>query len=763
MPNKNESLIQNLSNDISKDTGNIQETELSAVFSKFNKTLEKAMKNFNSQSFDDSGFIKKLKEVDFGERKSKDVVKNVLNSVKNEYVDATTLNHSEVLLRRDLFNVCSQMPELRDVIYIIRDAIIESNVATGEVSRSITFDNHEDTEAYESQCKEVEKKFNTLMGIKNFLIPKTLMIGETCIHVVPYAKLFAELDAVSHNNMKKTKFRESIPNNIRSYFKETKSLYSDENLKMLMESVSIPAKVDTNDDYKIHNNRTESVVDKDISKLNLKALLDNIEVANGSSLCMVEMGEDGFKEFLYREYKEYNDSIKNSNSHFSEGFDFSRTSSDIFGKQEEEDIDYKSYENVKGCYVKYLDPLRLIPIRLDRRVIGYYYVTTTMDLQVNPAQPTGIVDLSFQHYTRDKNLVDRLTSILIQSFDKQMLNKNVNFKNEIAEIIMAHRFSEGRLSFIFIPESEVVRIVVNEDENGKGHSTIEPCLFNARNYLMLTLYNMLYVLNNNMTRIHYLKSSGLDKNYAAQIQRTIRKFQSRRITIDDIYSYSGVLNKVGGRGEMILPAGRGDYKAIETDTLEPANNPINPEFLEQQRRQSISGSGVPYLMSTNMIDEVDFAKTMEMANARFLSTISSYKIDFANGITEFYKKLLKYNTDLEDPIIQSFHFVFNSSKQQDLNITNDMISNFNTLVDTVASMYFNPSELAGENDKPSPIMKHLRRELAKDYLPQLDFEELESVVDRVKLAAIDDRLEDKIANAKLTDDDVEEIVNKSKE
>ena len=332
---------------------------------------------------------------------------------------------------------------------------------------------------------------------------------------------------------------------------------------------------------------------------------------------MVEMGEAGFREFLYREYKEYKSNT--NTSHFSEGFNLSRTSSDIFGKVEEEDIDYKSYANIKGCYVKYLDPLRLIPIRLDRRILGYYYVTTTMDLQVNPAQPNGIVDLSFQHYTRDKNLVDKLTSILIQSFDKQMLNKNINFKNEIAEIIMAHRFSEGRLSFIFIPENEVVRIVVNEDENGKGHSTIEPCLFNARNFLMMTLYNMLYILNNNMTRIHYLKSSGLDKNYAAQIQRTIRKFQSRRITIDDIYSYSGVLNKVGGRGEMILPAGRGDYKAIETDTLEPANNPMNPEFLEQQRRQAISGSGVPYLMSTNMIDEVDFAKTMEFANTRFLS------------------------------------------------------------------------------------------------------------------------------------------------
>ena len=758
MADKKTTLIQNLAEEISKDTGNLTETEISTVTSHFSQIINKALQNFNSQAFDEEGFVKKLKMIDFGDKKNKDMVKNVLNSIKNEYVDAQTLNHSEILMRRDLFNVCTQMPELRDVVYLMRDAIIESNVSTGEVSRSILFYNHDDSESYESHCKDLENKYKLLMAIKNFIVPRTLMVGEFYVHVVPYAKLFAELEAVTVKNQKGrvSKFRESIPNNVFESFKTSKSLYSEENLSVLMESVSSSTKVDLIDDYKIQTNKMDSFNrDDQVSKANLKSLLENIQVYNGSSLWLAEMGAEGFQEFLFKEYKE--NKAGTTDTHFSENF--SRSSNDIFGKIKEEDIDYDSYSNIKGCYVKYLDSLRLIPIKLDRRIIGYYYVTTTMDLQVNPAQPNGIVDLSFQHYTRDKNLVDRLCNILIQSFDKELLKKNVNFKNELAEIVMAHRFSEGRLSFVFIPENEVVRFVINEDESGRGHSIIEPSLFNARLYLMLTLYNVLYVLNNNMTRVHYVKSSGLDKNYSSQIQRTIRKYQSRKITIDDIYSYQGVLNKVGGRGEMILPAGRGDYKAIETDTLPAADNPIPVEFLDHHRRQAISGTGTPYLMSTNAIDEVDFAKTMELANTRFLSTVSSYKIDFNNGITELYHKLLKYNTDLDDNIIQSMKFMFHTSKQQELNINNDMISNFNTMVELIATLYYSQDQLTDKDGKPTPFMKHLKKELAMKYLPQFDFDELDQIVDRVNLKAIDDKLEMKINNSKIEQEDIDKIVD----
>jgi hypothetical protein len=765
MPDNTTEIIDKLSSEISNDVGNSPEKELDTISLTFNKALWDALKAFDSSTFDDNGFVKKLKDLDVGEQKDKELVKNVLNNIRNEFIDVQSINESELLLRRDIFNICTQMPEMRDVVYVVRDAIIECNVSTGEVSRSITFENHDKNESLESQCKDIEKKYDLLMAIKNFIIPRTLIGGEMYIHVAPYAKLFAELEASKEFKYNKGKyhentvFKESVPSDVMKIFTESHSLYNDDNLKILMESLSINTKVDSIDSFKIEKGPTlqSSVRPESINKEYLSSLLQNIHVCNGSSVMMEELGIHGFKELLFEEYKKSTNGSNDKKSFFEDAL---RPEKSIFGSIPEELVNINKYKEIKGCYVKYLNPLRMVPIRVDRRVIGYYYISTTMDLQINPAQPNGIVDLSFQHYTRDKNLVDNLASIIIKSFDKQMLEKNIKLKSEIAEVIMAHRFSEGRLSFIFIPENEVIRLLINEDEEGKGHSILEPTLFPARMYLMLTLYNMLYTLNNNTTRIHYLKSSGLNKNYAAQIQRTMRKFQSRRITIDDIYSYSGVLNKVGGMGEMVLPSGRGDYKAIETDTIPAVDNPISIEFLEQQRRQAISGTGVPNLMVINAIDEVDFAKTLEMSNTRFLSTVSAYKIDFNRGLTKFYQMLLKYSTEMEDDIIQSFRFQFNPAKEKDLSITNDMIQNFNAMVEMVGSIYYPQDKLQDKEGKPTAIQMHLRRELAREYLPQLNFDILEEMVKRVNLAATNDELQKKANNLTITDENIEELDNK---
>ena len=92
---------------------------------------------------------------------------------------------------------------------------------------------------------------------------------------------------------------------------------------------------------------------------------------------------------------------------------------------DEDGIEPGAYSEIKGCYIKYLDRLRMLPIRMDRRVIGYYYATTTMDLQTNSANPNGIIDLSYQNYVKDRRMVDELANLIIRSFDKKMLEKNV--------------------------------------------------------------------------------------------------------------------------------------------------------------------------------------------------------------------------------------------------------------------------------------------------------------------------------------------------
>jgi len=764
-------IINKLENDISEDVGNMKEDELSSISDTFTSTLTDALKSFNSSAFDDDGFIKKMRDLDI-DSKEKDLVKNVLHGVKDDYINADAINQSELLLRRDITNITQQMPEMRDVINVIRDGIVECDVATGGISRNLIFENHEsDSESYETQTKKMEDTHKFPRAIKNFIIPKTLESGEMYVHRIPYAKMFAELEMLrdsqdlkfktSKSNNVMREFKESIPNYIKESFQPSVTLNTDDNIKYIMESVDQYTRMNVSTDAMVEKNNSSYKTTRDFTKESIGAILENIEINNGKSDLMTEYGYQGCKELIQREYKEYRKLLKKettSETHFMETINSydnkGATNGGMFNKIDVDDVDFRKYSDIKGVYLRYLDPLKMIPIRLDRRIIGYYYATTTMDLQTTPAQPNGMIDMSFQNYKRDKGMVDRLASLIIKSFDKQMLDKNIKLKNEIAEIIMAHKFSEGKLSFIYIPENEISRFVVNEDENGKGHSVLEPSLFSARNYLMLNMYNMLYTLNNNTTRIHYLRSSGLNKNYAAQIQRTVRKFQSRRIGIDDIYSYQGVLNKIGGMGEMVLPSGRNDYKALETDTIEAVNRPIDIEFLEQQRRQALSGTGVPHLLIINAIDEVDFAKTLEMANTRFLSTISSYKIDFNEQITDMYKFCMKYETDLEDDIINSFKFAFKNAKEKELSITSDMITNFNNLVELAMSIYYRKNEM--EDDKGNPTIKqmHLRRELAKEYL-HLDFDVLDDIVKRVDLVSTDDELNDKIKDISIEDEDLE--------
>lgn len=777
MPNNTEDFINRLSDEITSDVGNMHDDDLESITAEFSKTLDDALKAFNSSTFDDNGFIKRIRDLDLDDKKDKDLVANVLNTLATDYVNAEALNQSELLLRRDISNICRQMPEMRDVIYVIRDSIIECNVSTGEVSRTFSFKNRtSDQTANEAKVTDIEEKHDLLMAIKNFIVPNTLRNGEMYIHVVPYAKLFAELEAMNAKDPTKhhsfgEAFHESVPADLLSSFNyQGTPLTSDKNIKILTEAADQMTKVDTGDIAKISKS-SQSVSTDSVNRDGVKHLLENIRVYNGSSEMMAEFGPDGFRDLILKEYSEYKSGrpTRNGNdplTHFQEAMsdNYNTISNhDSLKGIEQDDVDIKNYSDIKGCYIRYLDSLRMIPIRMDKRIIGYYYISTTMDLSTASAKQNGIVDLSFQNYTRDRNMVDKLADMIIESFDKKMLERNIKLKNEIVEIIMAHKFSEGRLSFVYIPEDEVVRLVINEDENGKGHSAIEPSLFPARIYMMLTLYNVLYILNNNTTRVHYLKSSGLNKNYAAQIQRTMRKFQARRISIDDIYSYTNVLNKVGGMGEMVLPSGRNDYKALETDTIQAVENPINMEFLEQQRREAISGTGVPHMMMMNSIDEVDFAKTLEMANTRFLSTISAYKIDFNRGLTKLYQRIIKYETDIEPTEVQSFTFKFNASKQQELNITADMISNFDALVDLVGSIYYKKSELEDAEGNPSLIKKNLRKELAKKYMPQLDFDELEQIIDATNIASTDDQLQDTANEVEINQQDIDSFKNNESE
>ena len=161
MPNKSTTisdLTDKLSRDIANVVGNAPNEELNGISRNFDNTLSMALKKFNSNVFDSDGFISRMSNLDVGS--DKDVVKNVLDSIQGDRSNIEALNQSENILRRDINNICYQMPEMRDTIYMTRDNIIEANTATGQVSRSLVFKNVGNPELLQTQVEELETRYN---------------------------------------------------------------------------------------------------------------------------------------------------------------------------------------------------------------------------------------------------------------------------------------------------------------------------------------------------------------------------------------------------------------------------------------------------------------------------------------------------------------------------------------------------------------------------------------------------------------------------
>ena len=121
----------------------------------------------------------------------------------------------------------------------------------------------------------------------------------------------------------------------------------------------------------------------------------------------------------------------------------------------------------------------------------------------------------------------------------------------------------------------------------------------------------------------------------------------------------------------------------------------------------------------NYINEADYAKTLTMANSKFIGRIVSLQSDFNTPITEMYKMIMKHsNISIPPDLINSFEYKLNQPKS--LNTTNlaEMISN----ADAVAQTSVRTIIGEGSNDEDTVVLKDiLYKKLMRDFLPMIDW------------------------------------------
>lgn len=642
---------------------------------------------------------------------------------------------NRLIKQADLHEVSRQLTELQEAITITRDAIISPDIVDGHMSRNITIDDYDDEDDYLPLVEQMEKKFELQKKIKNFIIPKTLEYGEYYVYCVPYSKIFEDFSKEKENSVGSFHAYEAYSDAKEiSLFefvngdKERRKSLNQSTANYVKESAIFEEQYIAAEQKVVLNNLPKE----------LDAYLKNVTICNNPvPIPIIEEGVNSYREY-YTEFVEktvteaddkefsFNNVMKNIDSGVH-----------IFDGKKKQKRNEK-FGNIKDCYIKLIDPMKLLPIEIMNEVIGYYYIQEEDISPLSGILTSTVYYDKFDNNRNENNILSSIAETIVAAFDKKFLENNLKFKKLIVEALNYYKLNNKKIKFQFIPKEFIIPFKINDDENGHGRSIIEPSLFYAKLYLMLLLFKMMtIILNSNDTKINYIKQSGIEKNIMNKVQEIARKKQSRQITLTDMFSYTTLINKIGQGSEMYVPVGKSDKRAMETEILAGQDVQLNTDLMEMLKKAYISGTGVPDVL-LNYLHEAEFAKTLELANNRFQGRVISFQLDFNEQITALYRQILRYSTTMPEDVVDSVEFNFIQAKYSNSNITNDLLNNHNSLQDFLIQLYYGQEGM--DDPKNADSIMRFKRLLAKDRLSMLNFTELDDLYKKAQVEGTRDQL-----------------------
>lgn len=621
---------------------------------------------------------------------------------------------NKALLFSDLEIISSQLVELSEAINITRDDIVSSDDVGADIARSLTFsiDGVSSDDRYDELIEEVknqEKIHNLNYKIREHIVPKALTYGEYYVYIIPESKLYEnaqkkKLERTSGATMESADAQAFLESLDRTTTKDVKPEdmveYISENIKINNDDIPIP----------ILENNTITGAMKDLAQFNS---LSNI-----------------LKQKKGKKNKETNGENKYASLGFSDGV---------------KSYKLDDWSDVKGCYIKLMNPKNLIPVKLLNYTIGYYYMfEDEMDSAGKHHCKHGhrfsnIVDNMSKNTAEQQNLIGNMADAIVKSFNKNYLNDNNEFKDLIINALLYNDMYKRKLHFQFIPGDHICRFAVNEDENGNGQSMIYKSLFYAKLYLSLLVFNMVtYLTKSQDTVVTYVKTSGIDKNVVNKTMDVARQWKSKQIGIGDLMDYSSIYGKIGTGRDLFIPEGESGERGLSWDIIQGQDVNMQDEMMEQLKQAFINGTGVPSVIM-NYINEADFAKTLVMANAKHLRRVMMYQDNFNEGLTNMYQKILYYCTDIELEDIANFRYTLQRPKTLPNNNLVDLLGYGDQILDFVEKSEF--GQFAEETPELNALKDKFRKELSRKVLPMLPWETIDEIMAEVKIEVVKDNVE----------------------
>ena len=449
----------------------------------------------------------------------------------------------------------------------------------------------------------------------------------------------------------------------------------------------------------------------------------------------------------------------------------------------------KEINGLTGSILKILDPTKVIVIEIDDTLIGYIYYEKNNSIEVSSYNKgimtsndkMGIQSLlgsdlfnvsnDYNENNKSNNGYDMLSKIMVKGISKKLnkkfLQDNKNFQNLIYTLLKDNYIIEKGINFTFLTPNQVVHFKP-ESNFTYGKSILQDILLIAKIYLATLITNLMQKVSRGRDKRAFYVDVGIDDDIEGVVQGVIKDIKSSEITADTFKDIDTMLNCIGAFEDYFFPTINGE-KPIEIDTVSGMDVDVDNEFLENLKKNIISGMSVP----ANYIEtdaDVEFARSLAMTNNNFVRNIINFQNDFGNWITELFRLLYKNEFPEE--------FILNKKDNDDENYNdnkiklnlievkfptpvflllsnnNDQISNVQSLTDFIINLYFQENSEDPNNEKNKLIFR--KKIISEIYMPTLPWSRFDELFKSIKINTSEESLINKTVekdNAEINTND----------
>lgn len=400
---------------------------------------------------------------------------------------------------------------------------------------------------------------------------------------------------------------------------------------------------------------------------------------------------------------------------------------------------------VPGTIVRLLERKRVIPLYIENKCFGYYYIET--EGQYNPVgdydrmqDPTMSLKgsnsiLSTNSMTDQANkqnsILRYISNQISQFIDANFVNSNQDLRDEIYMILKYNEQNNisrlNKMKVTFIPPDDMEHVYFKmHDETHRGISDLHKALFPATLYSAMYITNCIWTMTRSQDkRVYYVKQT-VDTNISKTLLNTIDQIKKGNMNIRQIENINHILNITGQFNDYVIPKNSSGEAPIEMEVMNGQQIDFKTELMTTLEEMAVNSTDVPMEM-IQMRQSVEYATQLSMSSSKFLRKVYNRQSKYQKNLTRIFNKL--YNNEYDDSITLEVKL----PPPMFLNITNtnQMITNVTDYSASVADIMV--------DDTDEDVKKYVIREINKANLGSyLDIDNLEQIVARAKQLAARD-------------------------